>query len=479
MVFNSLIFLLFIALLLPAYWGLRSDGWRHPLLFAANFLFYGWWDWRFMALLFGVMATTWAGGLWIASALGQAGRNPRRALFWSCAVQLGVLGYFKYANFFSGSLQHALQAVGINPGWTTLNIILPAGISFYIFQAISYLASIYQEKLAAEKNFVKLGVYLGFFPHLVAGPIIRAHYFLPQLAAPRVFDGALFFAGCRKFVIGLLYKAVFADNLAAAVNPIYGSPAGQSGTAIFGACLGFYGQIYFDFAGYSLMAIGVANLLGYTLPDNFSFPYGAASLVDFWRRWHISLSTWLRDYVYIPLGGNRLGVPRQYGNLMVTMLLGGLWHGANWNFVLWGGLHGLGLCANHLWSAAKHRFPFGDWAGGTAARITGLAASWALVQFFVFLCWVPFRAQSYADTGIIFQGLLAFFTGHGGAAKGFPWLLATVPLLVDTFIVSSRERAASGLIRNPVLATLIFSVSLLVIFLFMRSERVPFIYFQF
>ena len=479
MVFNSLIFLLFIALLLPAYWGFRSDGWRHPLLFAANFLFYGWWDWRFMALLFGVMATTWAGGLWIESALGRTGRNARRALFWCCAVQLGVLGYFKYANFFSGSFQHALQAVGINPGWTTLNIILPAGISFYIFQAISYLASIYQEKLAAEKNFVKLGVYLGFFPHLVAGPIIRAHYFLPQLAAPRVFDGALFFSGCRKFVIGLLYKAVFADNLASAVNPIYGSPAGQPGTAIFGACLGFYGQIYFDFAGYSLMAIGVANLLGYTLPDNFSFPYGAASLVDFWRRWHISLSTWLRDYVYIPLGGNRLGVPRQYGNLMVTMLLGGLWHGANWNFVLWGGLHGLGLCANHLWSATKYRFPFGDWANSTAARIAGLTASWALVQFFVLLCWVPFRAQSYADTGTVFQGLLAFFTGHGGAAKGFPWLLATVPLVVDTFIVSSRERAVSGVIRNPVLATLVFSVSLLVIFLFMRSERVPFIYFQF
>ena len=479
MVFNSLIFLLFIALLLPTYWGLRSDRWRHPLLFAANFLFYGWWDWRFMSLLFGVMATTWAGGLWIAGALDHPRRNPRWALFWCCAVQLGVLGYFKYANFFSGSFQHALQTVGINPGWTTLNIILPAGISFYIFQAISYLVSVYQRKLAAEKRFVKLGVYLGFFPHLVAGPIIRADYFLPQLAAPRVFDGALFFSGCHKFLIGFLYKAVFADNLAAAVNPIYGSLAGQSGTSIFGACLGFYGQIYFDFAGYSLMAIGVANLLGYTLPDNFSFPYGAASLVDFWRRWHISLSTWLRDYVYIPLGGNRLGVPRQYGNLMVTMLLGGLWHGANWNFVLWGGLHGLGLCVNHLWAAARPRFLVGDWVNSPAARTAGLVASWLAVQVFVFLCWVPFRAQSYADTGTVFQGLLAFVSGHVGEARNFPWLLATLPLIADTFLVSSREKATRGLIRNPVAATLVFSVSLLVIFLFMRSERVPFIYFQF
>ena len=479
MVFNSLIFLLFIALLLPAYWGLRSDRWRHPLLFAANFLFYGWWDWRFTALLFGVMATTWAGGLWIARALDHPQRNARGALFWCCALQLGVLGYFKYANFFSGSFQSALQSVGINPGWTTLHIILPAGISFYIFQAISYLASVYQRKLAVEKRFVKLGVYLGFFPHLVAGPIIRADYFLPQLGAPRVFDGALFFSGCHKFLIGFLYKAVFADNLAAAVNPIYSSLPGQSGSAIFGACLGFYGQIYFDFAGYSLMAIGVANLLGYTLPDNFSFPYGATSLVDFWRRWHISLSTWLRDYVYIPLGGNRLGVPRQYGNLMVTMLLGGLWHGANWNFVLWGGLHGLGLCLNHLWSAKRHRFLAGDWVSSVVARVAGLSASWLLVQVFVLLCWVPFRAQSSADTGTIFQGLLAFLSGRGGVAAGFPWLLATLPLIADTFLVSSRERATSGLIRNPVLATLAFSVSLLVIFLFMRSDRVPFIYFQF
>lgn len=479
MVFHSLIFLLFIALLVPAYWGLKSDRWRHPLLFAANFLFYGWWDWRFTSLLFGVMVTTWVGGLWIAGTLDHPQKNPRQALFWCCAVQLGVLGYFKYANFFSGSFQNALQAVGINPGWTTLNIILPAGISFYIFQAISYLASIYQKKLTVEKRFVKLGVYLGFFPHLVAGPIIRADYFLPQLAAPRAFDGVLFFSGCRKFVIGLLYKAVFADNLAAAVNPIYSSLAGKSGTSIFGACLGFYGQIYFDFAGYSLMAIGVANLLGYTLPDNFSFPYGAASLVDFWRRWHISLSTWLRDYVYIPLGGNRLGVPRQYGNLMVTMLLGGLWHGANWNFVLWGGLHGLGLCANHLWVGARGRFLVGNWANTTAARTVGLTASWLLVQGFVLLCWVPFRAQSSADTGTIFEGLLAFVSGHGGEARNFPWLLATLPLIADTFLVSSRERATSGLIRNPVAAALAFTVSLLVLFLFMRSERVPFIYFQF
>lgn len=183
-----------------------------------------------------------------------------------------------------------------------------------------------------------MGVYLGFFPHLVAGPIIRAHLFLPQLERERVFDAGLFWEGCRKFAIGFLYKAVFADNIAAAINPIWGSLESRSGMEILGACVGFYGQIYFDLAGYSLMAIGAANWLGYTIPENFRFPYLAASVVDFWRRWHISLSTWLRDFVYIPLGGNRLGEGRRYVNLTATMLLGGLWHGPSWNFVIWGGL---------------------------------------------------------------------------------------------------------------------------------------------
>ncbi|MFM8459616.1 MAG: MBOAT family O-acyltransferase, partial [Chthoniobacterales bacterium] len=335
MIFTTLTFAIFLALVLPLYWSLRSDRWRLPLLFAANFVFYGWWDWRFTALLFFVIVVAYAGGLLLARAV-PSSRRAKAILLISCGVQLAVLGYFKYADFFIANVRSVAESMGLQPGWTALHLILPVGISFYIFQAISYLVSVYRGTVGCERSFLKLGVYLGFFPHLVAGPIIHAKTFLPQLDSKRVFDPDVFLEGCRKFAIGLLYNSVFADNIAPFVDRVFADVSAQSPLAVAGGCLGFYGQIYFDFAGYSLMAIGVANMFGYFLPDNFNYPYRATSVIDFWRRWHISLSTWLRDYVYIPLGGNRGPKWTVYRNLMVTMFLGGLWHGADWNFVLWG-----------------------------------------------------------------------------------------------------------------------------------------------
>jgi D-alanyl-lipoteichoic acid acyltransferase DltB (MBOAT superfamily) len=355
---------------------------------------------------------------------------------------------------------------------------LPAGVSFYIFQAISYLVSVYNGSVPVERSFLRVGVYLGFFPHLVAGPIIRAHLFLPQLKSERVFDAALFWEGSRKFVIGFLYKAVFADNIAAVINPIWGGLEKSSGMEILGACVGFYGQIYFDFAGYSLMAIGAANWLGYTIPENFCFPYLAASVVDFWRRWHISLSSWLRDYVYIPLGGNRLGETRRYVNLAVTMLLGGLWHGASWNFVIWGGLHGTALAVNHLWADFRKKRGAGL-AGSLWAGLLGLMLAWVLTQGFVMLCWVPFRAESFGDTVRVFEGLWSVVIGAGGQAKNFPWMLVLLPLAVDTFLVSQREGSGRWVVRKPVLAAVLLTLAVLVGILFMRVELVPFLYFQF
>ena len=221
MIFNSLAFLVFAAVVVSLFWALRSDKWRLLLLFVANFVFYGWWDWRFTALLLAVVVLAWAWGIGIARTAARGGKT-RRVMLWGCVAQLAVLGYFKYANFFSENLRNALSAAGWEPGWTTLNIILPAEVSFYIFQAISYLVSVYNGSVPVELSFLRVGVYLGFFPHLVAGPIIRAHLFLPQLKSERVFDAALFWEGSRKFVIGFLYKAVFADNIAAAINPIWG-----------------------------------------------------------------------------------------------------------------------------------------------------------------------------------------------------------------------------------------------------------------
>jgi len=464
-IFTTLPFLVFLGLVLPLYWLLPSDRWRLPLLFVANFVFYGWWDWRFTGLLLLVVAVCFFGAHGIAK-----GRNPKRILYLCCGLQLALLGYFKYANFFMDSARRAAASLGLEPTWTALHIILPVGISFYIFQAISYLVSVYRGTVTREGSFVKLGVYLGFFPHLVAGPIIHAGTFLPQLETKRRFDSTVFMEGWRKFAIGFFYKSVFADNLAGPVDAIFANPSAHTPLSVFGGCLGFYGQIYFDFAGYSLMAIGVANLFGYFLPDNFNHPYRASSVVEFWRRWHISLSTWLRDYLYIPLGGNRGPKWMTYRNLFITMFLGGLWHGANWNFVLWGSLHGLALSVNHAWNGTA-----------AAARLAGhrgfLVVAFLATQAVVFLCWIPFRSQSFADTGIILSKLAELTSTVWQASQPFPWLLAIIPLLADTWVVGGAGQRWA--VRSNALLYTVLAAAFLIGLLFMHIGFAPFIYFQF
>jgi D-alanyl-lipoteichoic acid acyltransferase DltB (MBOAT superfamily) len=472
MIFNTLTFAIFLVITLGAYWSLREDVWRRRLLFVANLFFYGWWDWRFVPLLLGVIIVSY-----FSAHLIQKARTPGGSKFWlaaACVLQLGILGYFKYANFFIGALQEAVERAGGHAGWTSLHIILPVGISFYIFQGISYVASVYEKRLTAEENFVKLGVYLAFFPHLVAGPIIHATFFLPQLAERRRFDVHLFFEGAKKFATGFLYKTVFADNLGAFVDPIFRAPAEHAPIVVFGGSLGFYGQIYFDFAGYSLMAIGVANFFGYLLPDNFNHPYRATSMIDFWRRWHISLSTWLRDYLYIPLGGNRGSKWFQYRNILITMLLGGLWHGASWNFIWWGAIHGLALCVNHAWRdwrsrGREFRFP---------APVAWLG-SLLLTQAVVFLCWIPFRAQSFGDTMTILSSLGQLLTSSWTLAVTLPWLLLVIPLLVDTWIIGNKPLTARFSLRSNVAVYALILLAMLTGLLFMHLGKVPFIYFQF
>ncbi len=475
MIFTTIPFVFFLVIVLASYWALPSDRWRHPFLLLANFFFYGWWDWRFTGLLALVIFISYTSG--IALERFSEDSSIRKIILWiTCGLLLGVLAYFKYSNFFLGSLKGLIEQMGGRVGWSTLKIILPAGISFYIFQAISYVVTIYRQKLVAERSLIKVGVYLSFFPHLVAGPIIHAPTFMPQLANKRIFDSAQFVEGARKFALGFLYKAVFADHLAAVVNPIFSALSKQTPAILFGGGLGFYGQIYFDFAGYSLMAIGVANLLGYTLPENFNFPYRATSLIDFWHRWHISLSTWLRDYLYIPLGGNRCSMPRHYLNIMVTMLLGGLWHGASWIFLLWGGIHGLALCANH---GLRH-------LNFKNTKLLMLF-SWLLTQAVVFCCWIPFRAATLQDTILIFQqfgkGFLALAhftrTSFSPAVMSFPWLLAIAPLFFDmAFNGSKRLRERWG-IHSTIMLYGVIIIALLVGLLFMPGQMVNFIYFQF
>ncbi|MGH8045986.1 MAG: MBOAT family O-acyltransferase [Chthoniobacterales bacterium] len=473
MLFYTLQFAVFILFTLCVYWSLPSDRWRHPFLFACSLFFYAWWDWRLVGLLLAVIVVSYIGALAIARAQARGG-SGKAWLTAACGVNLGLLAAFKYANFFAGSLKAALEPLGIHPGWTTLHIILPVGISFYVFQSLTYLINVHRAKLEADRNFVKIALYISFFPHLVAGPIIHATDFLWQLKTTRSYDQEMFLEGAKKFVLGFFMKSVFADNIALFVDPVYAHIGRFDNLSVLLATFGFYAQIYFDFAGYSLMAIGITNTLGYWLPDNFNFPCRAVSIIDFWRRWHISLSTWLRDYLYIPLGGNRGSRLFQYRNLMITMLLGGLWHGASWNFVLWGGVHGFALCAAHAWRTWRGTVQRAAWLAALA-----LIGSWAATQIFVLLCWIPFRSANFAQTLEILRAICWLRPAAALEAAPIPWMLLFVPILADTFILSSARLKRRVEFANPWLACAIIGAAFLVALLFMFVGNKPFIYFQF
>jgi len=309
----------------------------------------------------------------------------------------------------------------------------------------------------------------------VAGPIVRATDFIPQLDRPKHLDGNEVLDGLRLVLTGFIAKCVFADHLAAFADVVFKAPATYDQVSLFGAVTAYYGQIYFDFHGYSLMAIGVAKTLGYWFPPNFLHPYGAVSIGDFWRRWHVTLSCWLRDYLYISLGGNRGPMAFVLRNLMFTMVLGGLWHGASWNFVLWGALHGSALCIERLWT--KWRAQRSPSNGGTPA-LREIALGWFATQTFVLLCWIPFRCTSLADTLTVLQGLSGL--GSTGSIRvEVPWLLIFLPLAVDTFIIGQRAFFERLLQRRTWLLHAVLIIGFFLAIMLMYLGTKPFIYFQF
>ncbi|MDJ0920255.1 MAG: MBOAT family O-acyltransferase [Henriciella sp.] len=467
MIFTDAIFFVFLAVVLSVYWTLKHKEGRLVTLLIASAVFYGWWDWRFLGLIGFVVLVSWAVALFAAGR--PIGNKVRRwALILGICANLSVIAVFKYFGFFAGSAEAALASIGIEPGWTALNILLPVGISFYVFQAISYIVDVARGDLEPERRLRRVALYIAFFPQLVAGPIVRAASFFPQMERVKTFSGALAFAGLRAFALGFAYKAGIADNLAPLVDPVYGADdlSVWSNSALVGSTLAFAGQIYFDFAGYSLMAIGVARWFGYYIPKNFDHPYSATAIDEFWRRWHISLSSWLRDYLYIPLGGNRLGEIRTLRNLMVTMLLGGLWHGAAWTFVFWGGLHGLALVVHRICFKGRGELGF----------VIGLC----LTQVFVLLTWIPFRAESFSD-GL---NMLQAFAGlRAGGAEMLPmavWLI--LPLLaLDAWLGRgglSRISRAAIWSRPSVYWGGLGSLAGILLALY-PLEAAPFVYFQF
>jgi len=394
MLFNSIEFLVFFPLVFLIYWFVLKNRLRLQNLFllAASYVFYGWWDWRFLSLIIISSAVDY----FVGRQLNRAEKESVRKglLMISLAVNLGLLGYFKYANFFIDSLISAFGTAGIHLNIRTLHVILPVGISFYTFQTLSYTIDIYRRRFTPTSDVIAFFAYVAFFPQLVAGPIERAFHLVPQFLQPRVFDYSKAVRGCRLILWGFFKKVVIADRLAFFVNHVYEAPASYQGADLILATFFFAVQIYCDFSGYSDIAIGTARLFGFDLMTNFQMPYFSRSIREFWGRWHISLSTWFRDYVYIPLGGSRTRTARWMFNLMVTFVVSGMWHGAKWNFILWGALHGTYAMIETLMTRNRMR----------TIKIPDLF-QWLLTFCLVNIGWIFFRANTLADSFYILKSV--------------------------------------------------------------------------
>ncbi len=438
--------------------------WR-PFILIASYVFYGWVDWRWVLLLIASSVVNTFAARVIARSESQVTR--KRALVAAVAFDLGLLGTFKYFGFFVDEFNSLLDGVGLGSPLPIVQIVLPIGISFFTFQAISYVVDVYRGETRAA-SLGDVAILQAFFPHLVAGPIVRANELLPQLRTPR--DPRAVLAGPGLFLIagGLIKKTVVADELARrVVDPVYNDPVAHSGGEILLAFYGFAAQIYCDFSGYTDMAIGTALLLGFQLPQNFNRPYAALSLQDFWRRWHMTLSRWLRDYLYIPLGGNRKGERKTYRNLMITMLLGGFWHGASFTFLIWGGIHGSALAVER-WG--RQRYP--------SFRMPVFVA-WFVTFNVVCIAWVFFRAP---NLGIAFDIL-------GGIGLSGPSPLVTLPMVflvvaavaVQFLPPDGWRRAEAWLVARPVAFQGIAIGALIVAADAAVGQQgvAPFIYFQF
>jgi D-alanyl-lipoteichoic acid acyltransferase DltB (MBOAT superfamily) len=473
--FPTITFTLFFAVVLPLSWLLmpRPARWRVFIL-GASYLFYGWWDPRFVLLLAG----STIGNQVFALALHREERERVRRWLVALAVafNLGLLGYFKYYDFFVSSAQNLLDRLGLDVEPRIVAITLPVGISFFTFQALSYVIDVHRRRIAPT-TFMKFAVYESFFPHLVAGPIVRASEFIPQLHRPR--DPRRIDASRAFFLIfsGLFLKVVIANFLAAhLVDNVFGAPNQYSSAEVLVGIYGYAVQIFADFCGYTNMAIGFALLLGFQFPQNFASPYTATSLQDFWRRWHMTLSRWLRDYLYIPLGGNRKGRWKTYRNLLLVMLLGGLWHGAGWTFVVWGGIHGAGLAAGRWreeWRERRGRPapPDSRWRR-IGARL--------LVFHVVCLAWVFFRADSFGDA----RDVLARLGGHWdeGVAALTPGILLAIAFGIGVQYVPTRLGGTlmSGFSRlSPAIQGVALGLALMVINTMGPQGVAPFIYFRF
>jgi len=521
MIFNSLVFFVFIGIFMPLYFALRGKP-RLVLCLLASYFFYGWWDWRFLSLIAISTMIDYLVGLRLDGLEHTIKR--KRLLIISMVVNLGFLGFFKYFNFFIDSFSQMLIGWGMQPS-STLNIILPVGISFYTFQSMSYTIDVYRRQIPVERDLLRFATFISFFPQLVAGPIVRASDFLPQFQKDRSFEWDRLYAGLAQVIWGFFKKVAVADSLAPFVDQCFAAPEGFSSMHLTIGVIFYSFQIYCDFSGYSDIAIGLARIMGFDFPENFRTPYFSRNFSEFWTRWHISLSSWLRDYLYITLGGNRSGsfgsiffivlfmvlsvivteawwlvliyasilawgywykgqgkaeaiTLFTYMNLMVTMLLGGLWHGASWAFVFWGFLHGLYLIiqrlAGPIWNRLLDRLRVPDLIqNGLAIGMVYVATCYA---------WIFFRAPTFEIASKVINGITSLEGFNFGSVINKFWVIkgvALIGILLFVDVTNLRLTYWRVVIRQPVFRVASFALLLWVIAFFGSFGANSFIYFQF
>ncbi len=458
MLFHTWIFVLFFLIVYPVYLLIRKTRFKDIWLLIASYVFYGWWNPLYLLLIVYSTAIDY-----FAVIMMERSHRRKLWLYGSIVNNLSLLGLFKYAGFVSANLNHLIAQLGFQYAIPAPDFLLPVGISFYTFQSMSYTIDFYRGEIKKETSFIRFATFVSLFPQLVAGPIERARNLLPQLHKPSHISQQDITDGLSLFVVGLFKKLALADFLAKYVDQIYGSPGNYQAPALMLATLAFAWQIYFDFSGYTDMARGVARLMGFRLMLNFNNPYLATGLRDFWSRWHISLSTWFRDYVYIPLGGNRRGTFAMYRNMFITMVVSGFWHGAAWTMIIWGALHAVGtMLTRELERSAFYR-----------QRVPKFAKQmWVFV--FVYFTWIFFRAGSLGDAWLI---LGRIFTS-GFADPRFPLLALGLVMIIWIYQFIYDSRLKQILTLAPVRVGMVIAM-LLYMIIFSAGGEQPFIYFQF
>lgn len=475
MLFNSFAFLCFLPCFFVGYWFLfnKSTKKQNLFLLAGSYFFYGFWDYRFLSLI--ILSTIIDFYIGRKIYLESIAKKRKWLLYVSLFSNLGILGIFKYFNFFIDTWIDLMSLVGYETdNYWSLSIILPVGISFYTFQTMSYTIDIHNNKIKPAKNFIHFATFVAFFPQLVAGPIERASTLLPQILAKREFNYEKAVQGLRLILWGMTKKVLVADSLSPTVDMVFQNPEGYGSLTLILVAFYFSIQIYCDFSGYSDIAIGTAKLLGLELMSNFNYPYFSRNIGEFWRRWHISLSTWFRDYVYIPLGGSRHGKIQSLKNIFIIFLLSGLWHGANWTFVFWGGFHALLYLPNFLFNTNR-KYLTDSIAGTTILPSVKETAQVLLTFTMVTLAWIFFRSESLHQALTYFENL---FSLKNGVIYGKRLLIYPVMLFIFDYMFRNDERLPLNFQYKSIRYT-IYIIFIILIILYFNTAPAQFIYFNF